>query len=40
MALSANYNGRLRLAMIEIHVNKSDVYLWQLIRKLLMIRKM
>lgn len=34
MALSADWNGRLRLAMIESHVNKSEVILWQLMRKL------
>ena len=39
MALSADLNGRLGLAMIESHANKSEVYFGQLMRKFRGIRK-
>jgi hypothetical protein len=40
MALSADWNGRLRLEMIESHVNKIEVYFGRLMRKLRGIGKM
>jgi len=34
MALSADWKGRLKLVMIESHVNTSEVYFGQLMKKL------